>query len=495
VLVAIILGLLCCLPAAPAKAQTSSAPQVPQTLLAASISRPTSITPPQDISADAANPSITHPDRPCKASDVNDGDNAWALMSAALVFFMTPALGLFYAGMVRSKNVLSVLMQSFVACGLLSIQWMLFGYSIAFGPDPSGIGHGLFGTLAYAMLHNVSSFVPEGTTLHSYGATVPHMTYCMFQLMFAIITPALISGAVVERMKFSAYCVFILLWATVVYDPIAHMVWSHHGWLAERGALDFAGGSAVEMASGFSALTLAIIVGKRKESSNDEMRPHNLPYSLLGAGILWFGWYGFNAGSAITGNHLATSAFVNTHIAGAAGAALWMFWDWVIYKKPTALGFASGIVAGLVAITQCCGYLDPVGALVTGMLGGTICFFAIRIKNLFKADDSLDVFGVHGIGGLVGCLCVGLFSAEFVNPNVSRNGLVLGGSFQTAMLPQILDALVTIGWAVGGTIVVALVTNLLCHGIRADEENEQTGLDLTDHGETGYSAENTGAFA
>jgi Amt family ammonium transporter len=406
---------------------------------------------------------------------------------------MTPALGLFYAGMIRSKNVLSVMMQSFVACGLISIQWMLFGYSIAFGPDPSGFGHGFFGNLSYAFLHGVSCYVPEGTVMHSYGATVPHMSYCMFQLMFAIITPALISGAVVERMKFSAYCVFIVLWATFVYDPIAHMVWSHHGFLAEHGALDFAGGSAVEMASGFSALTLAMIVGRREESQSDELRPHNLPYSLIGAGILWFGWYGFNAGSAITGNHLATAAFVNTHIAGAAGAIVWMFWDWLIYKKPTALGFASGIVAGLVAITQACGFLDPVGALVTGILGGTICFFAIRIKNLLSADDSLDVFGVHGIGGLVGCLCVGFFSLAFVNSS-SRNGWLTGGDFMHSMFPQLLDAGITIFTAVFGTLLMAYVTKLLCGGLRTTSENEVTGLDLTDHGETGYSAENTGGI-
>jgi Amt family ammonium transporter len=484
--VALLLGLMCCVSVpvfaqAPAPTAASAAPAsvVPAPAPAAAPAPP----------AQSAAPA----DRPNKPTDVNNGDNGWMMVSSALVLLMTPGLAFFYAGMVRSKNVLSVLMQSFVACGLVTVQWALFGYSIAFGPDPSGFGNGIFGSLHYAFLQHVSSFTPEGSQLVSYGNTVPHMTYCMFQLMFAIITPALISGAIVERLKFSAYCVFMFLWATFVYDPLAHMVWSHNGWLNAHHALDFAGGSVVHMSSGFSALTLAIILGRRKKGENgDDLRPHNLPFTLLGSAMLWFGWYGFNAGSAVNGGQLSISAFANTHIATGTAAFVWMLWDWIVYKKPTALGFASGIVAGLVAITPACGFVTPMGALIIGAIVATVCFFAIRIKNLLKADDALDVFGVHGMGGLTGCLCTGLFSAKYINMATGRDGLFFGGSFGDTMIPQLLDAGITIALAIVGTIVIAAVTKVICGGLRPSEDDEVTGLDLTDHGETGYSAEGAG---
>jgi Amt family ammonium transporter len=448
--------------------------------------------------APAAPAAATPPARPCKNSDLNDGDNAWMLTSTALVLLMTPGLALFYGGMVRSKNILSVLMQSFVACGIVTVQWALWGYSVAFGPDMPGALTGFVGNFDYAFLQHVSSYSPEGTIGNggvSYGNTVPHMIFCMFQLMFAIITPALISGAIVERMKFSAYCVFMLLWATFVYDPLAHMVWSHNGFLGAHHALDFAGGSVVHMSSGFSALTLCLILGRRKRSEGgEELRPHNLPMTMIGTALLWFGWFGFNSGSAIGGGQLATAAWANTHLATGCAALVWMMWDWIIYKKPTALGFASGAVAGLVAITPACGFVTPMGSLIVGAIVATVCFFAIKIKNAIKADDALDVFGVHGVGGLTGCLCTGIFSAAYINPAVGRNGLAYGGSFGDTMVPQLMDAGITIALAVVGTIVLAFVTKLICGGLRASDEEEDMGLDVTDHGEAGYSSEGGGAI-
>jgi Amt family ammonium transporter len=417
------------------------------------------------------------------ATKLDSGDTAWMLASCALVLLMTPGLALFYGGMVRSKNVLSVLMQSFVACGLVTVQWCLFGYSLGFGPDQKG----LIGNLDWAFMHNVSSY-----TGSVYAPTIPHQVYCMFQLMFAIITPALISGAIVERMKFSAYLLFMFLWATLVYDPLAHWVWGHGGWLGTAGALDFAGGSVVHMSSGFSALTLAMILGKRKRSEGgDELRPHNLPMTAIGTALLWFGWFGFNAGSACSSGQLAASAFTATHVATGTAALTWLFLDWIFYKKPTALGFCSGAVAGLVAITPACGFVSPMGALIMGILVSCICFFTIKLKNLLKADDALDVFGVHGCGGLFGCLATGLFATTSVNSG-AHNGWLNGGSFATAMVPQLMDAGSTILLSVVGTFIIAMIVKVICGGLRASDEAEEAGLDLADHGETGYSAETNG---
>jgi Amt family ammonium transporter len=295
-------------------------------------------------------------------------------------------------------------------------------------------------------------------------------------------------------MKFSAYCLFMLLWATFVYDPLAHWVWGHNGWLNNAGALDFAGGSVVHMSSGFSALTLALILGKRKRSDGgEELRPHNLPMTAIGTALLWFGWFGFNAGSAVNAGHLAIAAFTSTHIATGTAAFTWMLLDWIVYKKPTALGFCSGAVAGLVAITPTCGFVTPMAGLAIGIIVACVCFFAIRLKTLFKADDALDVFGVHGMGGLTGCICNGFFACAAVNSaangGTGHDGLLNGGTFQSAMVPQLMDAGSTIGISVIGTIVIAFIVKAICGGLRTTEDGEENGLDLADHGETGYSAD------
>jgi Amt family ammonium transporter len=426
---------------------------------------------------------------------IDTGDTSWMLTSTALVLIMTPGLACFYAGMVRSKNVLSVLMQSFVACGLITIQWMLFGYSLAFGPDVAG--KGIIGSLDWMFLHHVSAYMPDT----DYAPTIPHQVYCMFQLMFAIITPALISGAIVERMKFSAYVLFMLLWATFVYDPLAHWVWGHNGWLgAKMTSLDFAGGTVVHMSSGWSAMTLAIILGRRKRSAGgEEMRPHNLPLTVIGTALLWFGWFGFNAGSAVKAGvpiHASTwpsaaAAFTATHIATGTAAFTWMCLDWLFYKKPTALGFCSGAVAGLVAITPACGFVNPVGGLWIGILVSCICFAAIRIKKLINADDALDVFGVHGVGGMWGSIATGLFATTTVN-GIAHNGLLMGGSWSVSIVPQLWDIGSTIVLSVVGTFILAKIVGLICGGLRASDEEEDNGLDVTDHGEVGYSAESGG---
>jgi Amt family ammonium transporter len=434
-----------------------------------------------------------HPD--ASVASIAGGDTAWILTSTALVLLMTPGLALFYGGMVRSKNVLSVLMQSFVACGLITVQWVVYGYSLAFGPDFHN-WH-FVGDLSWLFLHHVSAF----RGYYPYGTTVPHQLYCMFQLMFAIITPALISGAIVERMKFKAYLWFMLLWATFIYDPLAHMVWGQGGFLgtngpagAAHGALDFAGGSVVHMSSGYSALTLALILGRRKRSEGgEELRPHNLPMTAIGTALLWFGWFGFNSGSAIGSNQLATTAFVATHVATGTAALTWLFLDWLMYKKPTALGFCSGAVAGLVAITPACGFVSPMASVIIGIVVSCICFFAIKIKHAIKADDALDVFGVHGIGGTWGSLATGLFAVGALN-SAGHDGVFNGGGI-AALIPQLKDIGVTVAFSVLGTIVIAQIVKVICGGLRATDEAEEMGLDLTDHGETGYSGEAAGVPA
>ncbi len=433
---------------------------------------------------------------PAPPPKLDSGDTAWMLASSALVLLMTPGLALFYGGMVRSKNVLSVLMQSFVACGLVTVQWVIFGYTLGFGYDNAGNAGKWIGTFNWLFMHGVSSY--HGS---QYGATIPNQLYSMFQLMFAIITPALISGAIVERMKFSAYLLFMFLWATLVYDPLAHMVWGIGGFLGHGnfggggGALDFAGGSVVHMSSGFSALTLALMLGKRKRSEGgDELRPHNLPMTVLGTALLWFGWFGFNAGSAVASGQLAASAFTATHVATGTAAMTWLFLDWAFYKKPSALGFCSGAVAGLVAITPACGYVTPMASLLIGLIVACVCFFTIKLKNVLGADDALDVFGVHGCGGLTGCLLTGVFATVSVN-SAGHNGWANGGGF-AAMVPQLVDAGVTIVLSVVGTLIIGFIVKLICGGLRTSADGEENGLDLADHGEVGYSSETSiGSYA
>ena len=404
---------------------------------------------------------------------LNTGATAWMLVSTALVLLMTPALGLFYAGMTRSKNVLNVIMQSFIAMSIITILWVVVGYSLAFSPSTNDI----LGGLDFVLLKGVgqTTFVWNGTSM-----AVPHQVFMCFQMMFAVITPALISGAVVDRMKFSAYCVFIALWCLCVYVPMAHMVWGPAGKLFKLGALDFAGGTVIHMTSGFSALVLSIIVGKRRLSSHEDTRPHNLPMTLIGTGLLWFGWFGFNGGSAGASNGLAGNAFTVTHIAAATAGLVWCLIEWVHKKQPTALGFASGAVAGLVAITPGSGFVTPSSAIIIGAVVPFISYTAIQIKNkLQRADDTLDVFAVHGLGGVWGAVATGLFADKAVNSLVpASRGALMSAQFQSIILAILL--------AVIGTTIIALLLKVLFKGLTVSANEEEVGLDLAMHGEVGY---------
>ncbi|MFZ0453482.1 MAG: ammonium transporter [Ignavibacteriaceae bacterium] len=405
---------------------------------------------------------------------VNAGDTAWLLISTALVMLMTPGLALFYGGMVRRKNVLATILQSFIALGVISIQWVLFGYSLAFGPD---IGH-IIGSLKWIGLNHVGL-----TPNPNYAATVPHQAYMMFQMMFAVITPALITGAFAERFKFKAYLLFILLWSTFVYAPIAHWVWGVGGWIRNLGALDFAGGLVVHVSSGIAALVAAIVIGKRKVYEGELTQPNNLTMTLTGAALLWFGWFGFNAGSALTSGGLATSAFVATHIAAAAAAVSWLFTEWLHHGKPTVLGAASGAVAGLVGITPASGFVGPLSALIIGLCVGVLCYFALGLKTKFGYDDSLDVVGVHGVGGTFGALATGLFASAAINPS-GNNGLFFGNPSLLGIQALSLAAAISYSFIV--TWIILKVLDLTI-GIRVKEDDEKDGLDLSQHGESGYS--------
>ena len=404
---------------------------------------------------------------------IDTGDTSWVLTSSALVLLMTPGLALFYGGMVRRKNVLGTIMHSFVAMGIISIQWVLFGYSLSFGPD---IGH-FIGNLDWIGLKSVG-FEPNA----DYGPTVPHQAYMIFQMMFAIITPALISGAIAERFKFSSYLVFMTAWAFLVYDPLAHWVWGTGGWLKDMGALDFAGGLVVHISSGVSALACALVLGKRKGYRVEIMAPHNLTLTILGACLLWFG---FNAGSAVASGALATSAFVVTHVATAAAAMSWMFTEWIHRGKPTALGAASGAVAGLVAITPASGYIGPMPALLLGIIAGAVCYGACSLKPKLGYDDSLDVVGVHGVGGTVGALFTGFFASKLINA-AGGDGLFFGNPGQVGI--QALSVVSAWIYSFVVTLIILKVIDAIM-GLRVSEEDESTGLDLSQHGEVGYTFE------
>jgi Amt family ammonium transporter len=405
---------------------------------------------------------------------IDTGDTAWLLISAALVLLMTPGLALFYGGMVRAKNILNMLMQSFIAMALVTVLWVLAGYSLAFAK-----GTPFVGGLAWLGLNGVGQ-----APYAFYGATVPHQAFMAFQMMFAIITPALISGAIAERMKFSAYVVFMALWSLFVYAPLAHMVWGEGGFLHDLGALDFAGGTVVHISSGVSALVLAILLGRRQTRRGEDMRPHNLPMTLIGTGLLWFGWFGFNAGSAIGSNGLAGSAFIVTHIAAATAALTWVLIEWVAHKQPTALGFATGGVAGLVAITPASGYVGPLAAIVLGAGVSLISYNAIKLKTKFGYDDALDVFGVHGVGGIWGALATALFASKAINA-AGANGLFYHGGFGL-LGKQLLGVAIAVGYAGLGTLILALILKSVM-GLRVSSEVEEAGLDLTQHGEEAYS--------
>ena len=403
---------------------------------------------------------------------IDTGDTAWVLVSAALVMLMTPGLAFFYCGMVARKHVLGTIMQSYALLAAITVQWVLIGYSLSFGPDIKSV----IGTLAWFGLKGVGA-APNP----DYAATIPHSAFMIFQMMFAIITPALIYGAVAERMKFSAMLVFSLLWSTLVYDPICHWVWNVDGWLNKLHALDFAGGTVVHISSGLTALVCALVLGVRV--GQRKMEPHNMTLTVLGAGLLWFGWFGFNGGSALGANGLAAQAFMNTHIASAAAALSWMFVEWWKRGKPSVLGVVSGCVAGLVAITPGAGFVTVTGAMFIGLIGGVVCYYGVTVKNKFGFDDTLDTFGVHGVGGTLGALLTGIFAVAAVNP-AGANGLLAGNAKQ--LLIQAAGVGATIGYAVVVSWILLKIVDATI-GLRITPEEEEQGLDWTQHGESGYN--------
>jgi ammonium transporter, Amt family len=405
---------------------------------------------------------------------IDSGDTAWVLMSTALVMLMTPGLALFYGGMVRRKNVLGTIMHSFIAIALVSIQWILFGYSLSFGPDVNGF----IGNLSWAGLGNVG-LTPNA----DYAPTVPHLAFMVYQMMFAVITPALISGAFAERIKFSSFLIFTLAWSTIVYDPVAHWVWGAGGWLKNLGVLDFAGGIVVHATSGFSALAAALYIGKRKGFLQEHMPPHDLPMTVLGAGLLWFGWFGFNAGSALSSGSLATMAFVTTHTAAVSATLTWTLVEWMHRGKPTMFGAATGAIAGLATITPAAGFVGPLPALFIGMAAGVLCYIALNAKTRFKYDDSLDAFGVHGVGGTLGTIMAGVFASVAINA-AGANGLLFGNPKQLGVQIGAVALVAVYSFAV--SLGLFKIIDMVM-GLRVDAEQETEGLDISQHGEAGYT--------
>jgi len=441
------------------------------------------VPPPAAPASGAAAPPGTAPAEaaatPAPPPKIDSGDTAWVLISTALVLAMTaPGLALFYGGMVREKNALGTIMQSFIILCVISLQWVLWGYSLAFGPDH---GH-IIGGLEWFGLTDVKSDAANP----DYAATIPHQAYMIFQMMFAVITPALITGAFAERMKFSSFLVFILLWATFIYDPLAHWVWAKGGWLGMYGglgALDFAGGTVVHISSGVAGLACAFVLRRRLGYGKESMAPHNLPMTVLGASMLWFGWFGFNAGSAVSAGALATSAFVVTNTATAAAALAWMVAEWLYRGKPTVLGAASGAVAGLVAITPASGFVGPVSAIWIGIGAGVLCYLAVVWKTKLGYDDSLDAFGIHGIGGTWGALATGLFASKAIN-SAGADGLFFGNPGQLGL--QAVAVLTSWVFVFVGTYVILKVVDWTM-GLRVTVEEERIGLDLSQHEERAYS--------
>ena len=405
---------------------------------------------------------------------MNTGDTVFVLISAALVMLMTPGLALFYGGMVRSKNALGTIMQSFIILGLITMEWVLWGYSMSFGPDYGGI----IGDLSWFGLKGVGM-----NPSPDYGSTIPHVAFMIFQCMFAVITPALITGAFAERMKFSSFLLFTLMWATLVYNPLCHWVWGVGGWIGNLGALDFAGGTVVHISSGISALAAALLIGRRLGYGSAAYIPHNLPMTVTGAGLLWFGWFGFNAGSALTCNGLAANAFAVTHISSALAALSWMFLEWYHRGKPTTLGAASGAVAGLVAITPASGFVGPISALIIGGFAGAICYGGVLMKSKLGYDDSLDVVGIHFLGGTWGALATGLFASKAINPD-GADGLFFGNPGQLWI--QFVSVIVTMVFAFVMTLIILKVIDLVM-GLKITDEEEEKGMDTSLHNETSYS--------
>ena len=405
---------------------------------------------------------------------ISSGDTAWVLTSSALVFIMVPGLAFFYAGLVRGKNALSTLLQSFIALAIVGLSWVLWGYSLAFGPD---IG-GFIGNLQWAGLHGVSA-IEAGP----YAETIPHQAFMIFQAKFAIITPALIAGAFAERIKFSSFVIFIIAWSTIVYPPLAHWMWGSGGWLGEMGALDFAGGAVVHISSGAAALAAAIIFGRRLGFGQADMNPHNVPFVVLGASLLWFGWFGFNAGSSLTSLAAATSAFVVTHTSAATAAVVWVALDWTLNRRPSVVGAATGAVAGLATITPASGFVGPMPAVVIGLGAGALCYGAVWLKTRVRLDDSLDVWAIHGVGGTWGMLAVGLF----IGVGFMTIGELTDLSRGEQIVRQLIAIGVSFGWAFATTVGILLVLKFTI-GLRVDEQQEEEGLDISQHGEEAYTA-------
>lgn len=405
---------------------------------------------------------------------MNKADTAFILASAGLVLLMTPGLALFYGGMVRGKNVLGTIMQSLFLVGLISIEWVYLGYSMSFGPDV----HGLVGDLSWFGLHGVTN-APSP----DYAKTIPQSVFMIYQCMFAIITPALITGAFAERVRFVPFLVFAVLWAVLVYNPVCHWVWGKGGWLGRIGVLDFAGGLVVHVTCGAAALAGVLVLGERKGFGRVSFMPHNLPMTMLGTGLLWFGWFGFNGGSALAADEVAATAFVATHLGGMAGMLLWVVMEWICRGKATTLGAASGAISGLATITPAAGFVGPNSAIVIGGLAGVVCYLAVSAKGRFGFDDSLDVVGIHGVGGMIGTLCLGIFASTEVNPN-GVDGLLAGSSAQ--LVKQALGVVVVGAYA----FVVSWLLFKVIHvsmGMRLTEEAEVEGMDFTEHSETAYN--------
>jgi Amt family ammonium transporter len=406
---------------------------------------------------------------------INTGDTAFILAAAGLVLLMTPGLALFYGGMVRSKNVLGTIMQSFIMISLISIEWVYLGYTMSFGPDLGG----LIGNLSWFALRGVGT-APSPV----YATTIPQIVFMIYQCMFAIITPALITGAFAERVRFAPFAVFSLAWAVLVYNPVCHWIWGAGGWLAARGVLDFAGGLVVHLTCGAAALAAVMVIGPRESYGKTSFMPHNLPMTLMGTGLLWFGWFGFNGGSALSANEVAATAFISTHLGGMAGMAMWSLMEWLKSGRPTTLGAASGAIAGLATITPAAGYVGPNSAIAIGLLAGFSCYYAVSLKNRLGFDDSLDVVGIHGLGGLLGTVCLGLFASKAVNPG-GADGLLAGNA--DFLFTELFGIMVVgvyafvISWILFKVIDVTM-------GLRLVREQEVIGLDQAEHNESAYNS-------
>ena len=405
---------------------------------------------------------------------INAGDTAWVLTCTGLVMLMTPGLAFFYGGMVRRKNVLGILMQCFVVLCILTLQWVLFGYSLAFSP-----GSKFIGSLSWFGLHGVGA-----APYPDYAPGIPHEAFMIFQAMFAIITPALIIGAFAERMKFSAFLIFTLLWATFVYDPVCHWIWGVGGWLKLLGVIDFAGGAVVHINAGIAALVTALIIGKRTGYNNKPVPPHNIPFTVLGTALLWFGWFGFNAGSALAANGLAVHALVVTHVAAAAAGLTWAFLEWIYTGKPTIFGTITGSIAGLATITAAAGYVDVIAAIGIGFVASLVCFICVSLlKPRLGYDDSLDAFGVHGVGGILGIIATGLFASKVINP-AGPDGAIFGNPHQ--LLVQLVAVAAVALYSLVATFIIYKAVDLFI-SVRVPTRDELLGLDLTQHNETAYT--------